>query len=92
MWVTYIAVSSWGVSNLKIDFKSTYFIGETAYVRQYFDKSDAYFKNGDDMTIITDNSNIDFTTVANQQKLLTFNQKMRDCEGCSKDWIISESF
>lgn len=64
VWLAYIAVSGWGVANLKIDYKSTYFIGETAYVRDYFDKSEIYFQNGETASIITDTT-LDISTVAN---------------------------
>ena len=61
-------------------------------MKEYLDRSEKYFKLGESVNIITDNANIDFTTVENQQKLVTFNAKMKSCDGCKKDWTIEESF
>lgn len=38
VWIIYIAVSIYGVSRVKIDFKQSYFISPESYVNEYFDR------------------------------------------------------
>jgi len=52
----------YGLSNVEVDFKTTYFIGKGAYVRTYLDKQDEFFKAGDAVTIYFDNvDKVDFS-------------------------------
>lgn len=38
VWLIYISISAWGCSQLKIDFKTTYFVDEAAFVANYITK------------------------------------------------------
>ena len=77
---------------MKIDFKQSYFIGATSYVKKFFDKQEEYFKTGSMINIFTDSSNIDVTSYEMQANLNAFNTKVKTCEGCSKKFTVSSSF
>ena len=55
IWLAYIGVSSWGVSNLDIDFKQSYFISPKAFVNEYIQRQDALYKSGERITFYVDN-------------------------------------
>lgn len=76
VWTVYIAVSIWGATQVEIDFKNTYFISAEASINDYLDKTDNYFKSGETINVITDNENLDYTTVENQKALMEFNEKL----------------
>lgn len=80
------------MSQVKIDFKQSYFIGADSYIREYFDRSEELFQTGEMVTIFTDASSIDITSYEMQANLDTFNKKMKDCDGCSKQFTVSSSF
>lgn len=82
----------YGVTQLKIDFKATYFISPTSYIRNYVDKRDQYFKLGEKITVFTDSKDIDMTSPTVQKRLKTFNEKLKKCEGCSQKFTVEESF
>jgi len=42
------------MTNLVIDFKDSYFIPGEAYVKNYLDKTDIYYKTADTVTFYTD--------------------------------------
>lgn len=92
IWLIYLGVSLYGVSQVKIDFKQSYFIGAESYVKNFFDKQDEFFKTGDMVNIYTDASNIDITSYEMQANLESFNDKVKKCDGCSKQFTISSSF
>jgi len=54
IYTIYFFLSIWGITNLQIDFKNTYFISGGAYVKQYLDRSDIYYKSGNAISIITE--------------------------------------
>jgi len=62
IWVIYTAVSIWGASEVKIEFKSTYFIGEGAYVKDFLDRQEEYFESGIGTTIYTELGQDDIST------------------------------
>jgi predicted RND superfamily exporter protein len=70
IWIIYSLVSVIGITNLKVDFKTTYFISPDAAIRSYLDRSEQYFNQGDVVTFYTDNSNLDYTSEENQLKLI----------------------
>jgi predicted RND superfamily exporter protein len=46
VYVFLIAVSIYGATQVRIDFKVTYFIGDTSYVYNWFQKNEEYFAAG----------------------------------------------
>ena len=50
---------------MEIDFKNTYFISAEASINDYLDKTDNYFKSGETINVITDNEDLDYTTIEN---------------------------
>ena len=65
VWLIYVAVSIFGITNVNVDFKVTYFIGEDAYVRSYFDRNDKYFGSGETVTIYVDAPTLEYHTKDN---------------------------
>lgn len=57
-----MAVSIWGATEVKIDFKSTYFISAGAYVKNYLDLQENYFKSGDRINIYSEVQDTDITS------------------------------
>ena len=93
IWTAYIIFSCYGLSNVEVDFKTTYFIGKGAYVRTYLDKQDEFFKAGDAVTIYFDNvDKVDFSKKRYQQGLATFNENLKQCKGCEEAWVLEDSF
>mmetsp|Transcript_27376 Transcript_27376/g.41634 ORF Transcript_27376/g.41634 Transcript_27376/m.41634 type:complete len:472 (+) Transcript_27376:583-1998(+) len=92
IWAILVGLAGFGISLLEIDFKTTYFIGETATVRSYFDLQDEYFKTGDSITFYVDSPETDFSSVETQQKINMLNDKITSCHGCTEQWLIQESF
>ena len=56
-----ILAACYGVTQVKIDFSVEFFIGDTAYVKPFFDLNDKYFRQGLRATIYNDNENLDWT-------------------------------
>lgn len=92
IWLIYTAVSIYGVSQVKIDFKSTYFISAEAYVRDFIERQENYFKSGDTITVYTNASQIDVTTYDNQAAMVEFAKNLKECKDCEKQFTIPESF
>ena len=90
-WTAYLIVSVVGITGVNVDFKVTYFIGEGAYVREYFDRNDKYFSGGETVTIYVDGPTLQYHTMENQQKLDEFNEKVQECAGCEKQWVVDKS-
>lgn len=86
VYVFLIAVSIYGATQVRIDFKVTYFIGDTSYVYNWFQKNDEYFAAGSSTTTYVDNASVDLTSAETQKKLLLFNEKLEECEGCDEKW------
>lgn len=84
IWLTYMAVSIWGATNVKIDFKSTYFIGAGAYVRKFIERQEDYFTSGDRITLYTESGDIDLTSYDMQANMNVFIDKIKKCDGCSQ--------
>ena len=81
-----IGFSIYGCMQVRIDFKVTYFIGETASVYEYFQLNDKYFNSGTKTTTYVDNSSLDYTSLATQQQMLTYNEKLIECPDCTEKW------
>ena len=62
-----IAVASYGVTQVEIDFKVTYFIGETAFVYDWYQLNDKYFSQGTKTTTYVDNPKLDLTLESTQK-------------------------
>lgn len=87
-----MAVSIWGASQVKIDFKSTYFISAGAYVKNFLDLQENYFKSGDRINIYSEVPDIDITSYDVQKQMNSFIDKVKKCDGCSKQFTVSDSF
>lgn len=83
VWLIFSAISAWGCSMLKIDFKATYFISQNSFVSNYLNKNDEYFQTGEIVDIYTDNPSMDIASLETQQRLQTFNAMMKACDGCA---------
>lgn len=64
IWSIYLGLSIYGISNVVVDFKTTFFIEDSAFVMQYINRQDQYFASGEDITFYVDNSDIDYTSPA----------------------------
>ena len=62
VYVILIAGSIYGCLQVEIDFKVTYFIGDTAPVYGYYQLNDKYFASGFNVAHYVDNPNLDFST------------------------------
>ena len=69
IWLIYIAISIYGCTQVKIDFKQSYLINSSSYVKNYMDLSDKFFNTGEVISLFMDNQDIDFTSSENQIKL-----------------------
>jgi len=87
-------ISLYGLSGVKVDFKTTYFIKQDHFINDYLTKMDTYFEQGDTINIIFDNKDgsIDFSTRENQKKLADWNDRLKDCDGCREKWLLDDSF
>ena len=83
-----IQFSIYGCWKVRIDFKVTYFIGETAQVYGFFQENDKYFSTGSFTTIYVDNSEIDFTSAAAQRQIQALNKALVDCPECDENWHV----
>ena len=52
-----IGAGIYGAMNVTIAYKQSYFIGSDAYLKDYFDKSEAYFTTGFAVNFYTDGEN-----------------------------------
>lgn len=65
----------YGAMNITIDYKTSYFIGPKAYLRDYFEKTDEYFTSGQSVTFYTDGEH-DYYSKESQLKLIDLNAKI----------------
>jgi len=63
IWTIAIGISCYLVTQVEVDFKTSYFISPEAYVSNYLSRQDEYFKSGDVVTFYTDNDSVDYTTI-----------------------------
>ena len=66
VWLIYFGISIYGVTNVEIDFKITYFISPEAYINEWMMRSDKYFNRGQTVNLYVDNANLDYTSKENQ--------------------------
>ena len=83
-----IGLSAYGCTQVKIDFKVTYFIGEDSPVYGFFEENERYFSSGSFTTIYVDNDSIDYTSTDVQKQIQSFNKALIECPECSEDWYI----
>ena len=81
-----IAASAYGATQVEIDFKVDYFIGETASVYGWFQANDKYFAQGSETKTYVDNSSIDYTSESFQDTMYAFNKALEECPGCDEVW------
>ena len=86
VYVILISVAAYGCTQVEIDFKVTYFIGETAFVYDWYQANDKWFSQGTKTTTYVDNPGLDLTLEDSQKLMLTFNAKLEECEGCDEKW------
>jgi predicted RND superfamily exporter protein len=92
VWLIYACVSIYGATQVKIDFKTTYFIGAEAYVRNFIERQEEYFTSGERVTVYTDATDIDVTSYEMQANMMTLIDKIKKCDGCSQQFTVPESF
>lgn len=92
IWAAFIGACSWGVANLDIDFKQSYFISPTAFVNEYITRQDLHYKSGETVTFYVDNAETDFTSYESQKNMNALIDQIKTCKGCSQDWIKEETF
>ena len=62
LYLVLVALSVYGCTQVKIDFKVTYFIGEESTIYDYFQLNDKYFNSGTRTTTYVDNPNVDYSS------------------------------
>ena len=60
----------YGITQVEVDFKVTYFIKPGAYVYNFLTKNEEYFASGFSPVFYVNNTDVDFTTRENQFRLL----------------------
>lgn len=83
IWAAFIGACSWGVANLDIDFKQSYFISPTAFVNEYITRQDLHYKSGETVTFYVDNAETDFTSYESQKNMNALIDQIKTCKGCS---------
>lgn len=69
-----IAVSIYGCTQVKVDFKVTYFINDETVIYGYFQLNDKYFNSGTRTTTYVDNPNVDYSSASIQSQIVAFNE------------------
>jgi predicted RND superfamily exporter protein len=91
IYVLLIAGAIYGCTQVKIDFKVSYFIGETADIYEYFQLNDKYFSSGTLTTTYVKNDDYDLSLPESQQRMIDFNFNLQECTGCSERWNMDNS-
>jgi len=77
IYLVLIGGAIYGCSQLEVAFSTQLFIGESSVVYDYYDLKDKYFnKGGAPTTTYIENSSLDFSTEANQKKMIEFNTQL----------------
>lgn len=84
VYVLLIAASIYGCTQVKIDFKVTYFVGEESTIYNYFQLNDQYFASGTRTTTYVDNPNVDYSSTEIQEQIVAFNKNYQACTGCDE--------
>ena len=79
-------MAAYGCTQVKIDFKVTYFIGETANVYDWYQLNEKYFSQGSTTTTYVDNPGVDLSSESIQKSMLTFNLELEKCSECDESW------
>ena len=67
LYAVLIGGAIYGCTQVNIDFKVSYFIGETADVYDYFQLNDKYFSSGTLTTTYVENNDYDLSLTESQQ-------------------------
>ena len=81
-----LLAAAYGITQVKIDFKSEFLITDSAYVYDILNKSKDYFAAGFTVTHYVDNPNLDYASEDVQVQLINFNERLAKCHGCDEDW------
>ena len=82
-----ILAAAYGCSQVRIDFSVEYFIGTNAYVYDFFQLNDKYFRSGFATAIFVDNPDLDSASRATQLELIEFEDRLQRCYGCEEQWF-----
>jgi predicted RND superfamily exporter protein len=77
-YALYIGFSIYGCTQIEVNFKTSYFISDNAYIKQYLDRSEKYYKSGDTINFYTDGVQ-DFSKQQTQDELNALNNKIINC-------------
>lgn len=86
VYVIMIVGSVYGCLQVEIDFKVSYFIGESSDVYEYFQLNNKYFNSGTITTTYVQNAQIDYSSTETQRAMLSFNKNYEECTGCDEQW------
>ena len=86
VYVALIAAAAYGCTQVEIDFKVNYFIGETSSVYGWFNLNDKYFSIGTETTTYVSDSSNDYASEKFQKEMIAFNAALEECEGCDEKW------
>ena len=75
------------MTQVQIDFSIEYFIGDTAYVKPFYNLNDKYFRQGFGATIYNENENLDWTARETQLHMLEFENRLERCDSCNEQWF-----
>jgi len=77
IYLVLIGGAIFGCSQLEVAFSTQLFIGENSVVYDWYDLNEKYFTNGATPTkTYIENSSLDFSTEANQKKMIEFNTQL----------------
>jgi len=91
VWLIYFGISIYGVTNVEIDFKITYFISPEAYINEWMMRSEKYFKRGQTVNLYVDNPNLDYASVEVQKQIIDLNKHVMACTGCEQQWVVKDT-
>jgi len=72
IYIILVALAIFGATQVEIDFKVTYFIGETSKVYEYFNLNEKYFNTGTSTVTYIDNSSLDYSSTEVQKQIIAF--------------------
>ena len=77
IYLVLIGGAIYGCTQLEVAFSTQLFIGESSDVYDWYDLNDKYFNKGGVPTVTyIENSSLDFSTEANQKKMVEFNTQL----------------
>lgn len=88
IYIILVAGAIFGATQVEIDFKVTYFIGETSKVYEYFNLNEKYFNTGTSTVTYIDNSSLDYSSTEVQKQIIAFDDNLEACTDCDEDWHL----